>query len=81
MSDVRRMIAKAESMIKQSDPDVIVQATMYDEPSTRLYVTIVKGSRKTDMIFPKRDFDNSSGERLDRIVREGMSRLGSVPIG
>jgi hypothetical protein len=75
------MIAKTESIIKQADPEVIVQGTMYDEPSSRLYVTVVKGVRKTDIVLPRHYFENGSGERVEKNVRAALARLERTPVG
>ena len=44
MTDVQ-MKARVEAAIKRADPKVIT-GTFYDDASDRLFVTIVRGSRK-----------------------------------
>jgi hypothetical protein len=54
---------------------------MYDEPSSRLYVTVVKGLRKTQIVLPRYYFENGARERLETSVREVLARLEHMPIG
>lgn len=80
MADVRQMKARVEAAIKQADPEAIT-GTFYDAASDRLFVTIVKGSRKISVALRGRDFGNGGAEKINRAVKDGIRRLGSTPIG
>ena len=80
MTDVRRMKATAEAAVKQADPGAIA-GTFYDAASDRLFVTIVKGSRKISVALRGRDFGNGDSDTVDRVIKEGIKRLGRTPIG
>jgi len=45
MTDVHQMKQRVEAAVKRVDPEVMT-GTFYDDASDRLFVTIVKGSRK-----------------------------------
>jgi hypothetical protein len=78
MTNIRKMIPKVEARIKQADPEVITERTFYDEVSDRLFVTIVKGPRKTEIMLLGRDFGDA---QVDRAVAQGVARLEHTPIG
>lgn len=80
MTDVRRMKATVEAAVKQADPAAIT-GTFYDAASDRLFVTIVKGSRKISVALRGRDFGNGDSDRVNREITEGIKRLGRTPIG
>jgi hypothetical protein len=81
MTEARKLTLKVEAAIKRADPNVITDRTFYDEISDRLFVTIVKGSRKTDIVFISHLFKNGDSERIDRLVEESLERLKHTPIG
>lgn len=81
MTEARKLTLKVEAAIKRADPKVITERTFYDEISDRLFVTIVKGPRKTDIIFIGSEFGNGDGERIDRMVERSLERLKHTPIG
>ena len=80
MADVRQMKATVEAAVNQADPGAIT-GTFYDAASDRLFVTIVKGSRKISVALRGRDFGNGDSDRINREIREGIKRLGRTPIG
>lgn len=80
MTDVRQMKATAEAAVKQADPAAIT-GTFYDTASDRLFVTIVKGSRKISVALRGRDFGNGDSEKVTREIADGVKRLGRTPIG
>lgn len=80
MTDVRQMKAKVEAAIRRADPKAMT-GTFYDDASDRLFVTIVKGSRKISVTLRGRDFVNGGAEKIDRAIEDGLRRLESTPIG
>ena len=80
MADVRQMKAKVEAVAKQTDPAAMV-GTFYDAASDRLFVTIVKGSRKISVALCSRDFANGDSDRVGRAIKDGIKRLARTPIG
>lgn len=80
MTDVRQMKATAEAAVKQADPSAI-SGTFYDAASDRLFVTIVKGSRKISVALRGRDFGNGDSDRVAREIKAGIKRLEHTPIG
>jgi hypothetical protein len=80
MTDVRRMKATAEAAVTLADPGAIA-GTFYDAASDRLFVTIVKGSRKISVALRGRDFGSGDSDRVNREIKEGIKRLGRMPIG
>lgn len=79
MTDVQ-MKAKVEAAIKRADPKAMT-GTFYDGASDRLFVTIVKGSRKISVTLRARDFANGGAEKIDLAIADGLRRLGTTPIG
>jgi hypothetical protein len=80
MTDVRKMKAAVEAEVKHADPSAFA-GTFYDAASDRLFVTIVKGSRKISVALRGRDFGNGDSDRIGREIKEGIERLGRTPIG
>ncbi|MCI0489406.1 MAG: hypothetical protein L0229_22665 [Blastocatellia bacterium] len=80
MGDVRKAIPKVEAVIKQADPEVIVQGTLYDEVSGRLFVTLIKGVRKKIITLPAHYFDGDM-ERVKQAIERGVERLQEEPVG
>jgi len=80
MTEVGQMKAKVEAAIKRADPDVMT-GTFYDDASHRLFVTIVKGSRKISIALRGRDLSNGGSEKLDHAIKDGLRRLQVSPIG
>ena len=80
MTDVRQMKAKVEAAIKRADPKTMTD-TFYDGASDRLFVTIVKGSRKISVALRGKDFGNGGSEKLDHAIADGLRRLQQTPIG
>jgi hypothetical protein len=80
MPDVRQMKATVDAAVKNADPGAIT-GTFYDAASDRLFVTIVKGSRKISVALRGRDFGNGDSDRITREIKEGIKRLGRTPIG
>jgi len=79
MTDVRQMKVKVEAAVRRIDPKLIT-ATFYDDASDRLFVTIVKGSRKISVTLRGRDFGNGM-EKIDHAIDDGLKRLETTPIG
>jgi hypothetical protein len=80
MTDVRQMKARVEAQIKRADPKAMTD-TFYDDASDRLFVTIVKGSRKISVALRGRDFGNGDANRIDFAIEDGLKRLEHMPIG
>lgn len=80
MTEVGQMKAKVEAAIKGADPKVMT-STFYDGASDRLFVTIVKGSKKISVALRGKDLGNGSSEKLDRAIKDGLRRLQQTPIG
>ena len=80
MTDVRKMKARVAAAIKRVDPKAMT-GTFYDDASDRLFVTIVKGSRKIGVMLRGRDFSNGSAEKIDSAIIDGLRRLETTPIG
>ncbi len=79
MSDVRQMKARVEAAVKRVDPKVMT-GTFYDDASDRLFVTIVRGTRKVSVTLRARDFSNGA-EKIDLAIADGLRRLLVTPIG
>ena len=80
MEDIRKAIPKVEALIKQTDPDVIVQGTLYDEVSSRLFVTVIKGVRKKIITLPTHYFGDDM-EKINQTIEHALRRLQDEPIG
>ncbi|HLF84955.1 MAG TPA: hypothetical protein VI837_12345 [Blastocatellia bacterium] len=80
MTDVRQMKARVEAAIRRVDPKVMT-GTFYDDASDRLFVTIVKGSRKISVTLRGRDCRNGNSEEVDHAIEDGLRRLRHTPIG
>lgn len=80
MTDVRQMKARVQAAVKRVDPKVMT-GTFYDDASDRLFVTIVRGSRKISVTLRGRDFAIGGADRIDRAIEDGLRRLQSTPIG
>jgi hypothetical protein len=75
-----QMKAKVEAAVRKMDPDALT-GTFYDDASDRLFVTIIKGSRKVSVTLSRRDFTNGDSEKISRSVEDGLRRLQNTPIG
>lgn len=80
MTSVRQMKARVEAAIKRADPKAMT-GTFYDDASDRLFVTIVKGSKKISVALRGRDFGNGDAKRIDSAIEDGLRRLELTPIG
>ena len=80
MTDVRQMKARVKAAIRRVDPKLMT-GTFYEDASDRLFVTIVKGSRKVSVTLRARDFANGGAERVDLAIEDGLRRLQLTPIG
>ena len=81
MTQAQKLTRKVEAAIKRADPNAITERTFYDEVSDRLFVTIFKGPRKTDIVFIVGEYNNSDAERINRVVEQSLERLKHTPIG
>jgi hypothetical protein len=81
MIDVRKLIPRIEALIRRADPKVITDRTFYDVASNRLYVMIVKGSRKTEITLHGNHLTSDHQEETQRLIKEGLGRLARVPVG
>lgn len=80
MTDVRQMKARVEAAVKRVDPKVMT-GTFYDDASDRLFVTIVKGSRKVSVTLRAQDFGNGDAGKVDQAIEDGLRRLQDTPVG
>ena len=80
MTEVRKMKARVEAAIKAADPQAILQTTFFDDVSDRMFITIVKGSRKTQIALQARDFADGANE-FNRVIGKGIAQLAQMPIG
>lgn len=80
MENIRKVKSIVESVIKQLDPEVMIQGTLYDEVSSRLFVTVVKGSRRKIFTLPVRLFEDGL-EKINRAIEQNIKRLQEEPIG
>jgi hypothetical protein len=81
MTEAKKLTLKVEAAIKRADPNVITERTFYDDVSDRLFVTIFKGPRKTDLIFIVPEYNNGGAEKINRVVEQSLERLKRTPIG
>ena len=79
-NDRKRFIAVVTGKVKKLDPDTTVQGTLFDEPSGRVFVTLVRGPRRTQIALLARDFDNDAS-RIDPALAEAVRKLPELPIG
>lgn len=77
----KKMARRVETKIKQIDPDTIVSGTMYDEASGRLFVTVVKGLRKTTISLLAHDLEADPSTRVDQAIKDSLKQLPLMPIG
>lgn len=75
-----QMKAKVETAVRKMDPDALT-GTFYDDASDRLFVTLIKGSRKVSVTLRGRDLTNGDSEKISRAVEDGLRRLRNTPIG
>ncbi|HXG65606.1 MAG TPA: hypothetical protein VNO70_10895 [Blastocatellia bacterium] len=81
MDETRRRKLKVEAIIKEMAPGVIVQRSFYDDASDRLFVSLVKGPRKTEIVLSGHDFNNGELGSVRAAIKQGVERLERVPIG
>ena len=81
MTEAQKLTLKVEAAIKRADPTVITERTFYDEVSDRLFVTVFKGPRKTELMFFVREHNNGDAELIARVVERSLERLKRTPIG
>ena len=81
MTEAQKLKLKVEAAIRRADPNVITERTFYDEVSDRLFVTIFKGPRKTELMFIVPEYNNGDPERINRVVERSLERLKHTPIG
>ena len=81
MTDVRRMKATVEAVLKRLDPKAIPEGSFYDEASGRLFVTIFKGSRKVSVALREQDFTNGDRAKMNGAIEGALKRLENTPIG
>lgn len=81
MTEARKAASRIEAALKHADPQIIVERTFYDEISNRLYVNVVKGSRKTEIVLVGRERSNNDQQEIDRLVEQCLLRLKNMPIG
>jgi hypothetical protein len=79
-NDRKRFSALVTGKVKKLDPETTVQGTLLDEPSGRMFVTLVRGSRRTQFALLTRDFDNDAS-RIDLVLAEAVRKLPEMPIG
>jgi hypothetical protein len=81
MLDVRKLIPRIEALIKRADPKVITERTFYDAASHRLYVGLVKGSRKTEFVLHGSHLTSDYQQETEKVIEEALGRLARVPVG
>lgn len=83
MADFRSLKSMVDAAIKQIDKSVIAERSFYDDVSNRLFVTVFKGSRKTEFVLSTRHLNNddSSRKEIENVVRDAIKRLDRTPIG
>ena len=81
MTDVRRMKAMVEAVLRRLDPKAIPEGSFYDEASGRLFVTIFKGSRKVSVALREQDFANGGRAKMNGAIEGALKRLENTPIG
>ena len=80
MTVARHMKAQVEAAVRKADPKAMT-GTFYDDASDRLFVTLVKGSRKVSVSLRARDFANGGSDKITRAIKDGLRRLEETPIG
>ncbi|MEK6302064.1 MAG: hypothetical protein AABO41_15245 [Acidobacteriota bacterium] len=81
MLDVSKLIPRIEALIKRADPKVITERTFYDAASNRLYIGLVKGSRKTEFTLQGNRLTSDHQDETVRLIEEALGRLSRVPVG
>ncbi|HMG34752.1 MAG TPA: hypothetical protein VKM94_12505 [Blastocatellia bacterium] len=83
MPDITQLKAKVDAAVKRADSGIVAERSFFDEISDRLFVTIVKGSRKTEFVLRPSHLTNGEGDtkEIDRTVQEAVTRLQKTPIG
>ena len=80
MNNARKMIATVDSMVKRLDPKIIVQRSFYDEVSSRLFVSLVKGRREYEVMLAGRDFASGDLKKVEQSIQAGIDRVQHQPI-
>jgi len=80
MTVARQMKAQVQAAVKKADPKAMT-GTFYDDASDRLFVTLVKGSRKVSVSLRGLDFANGGSDKVTRAIEDGLRRLEETPIG
>jgi hypothetical protein len=80
MINARKIAPIVNQAIARADKSIIAE-TFYDEVSNRVFVKLIKGQRKTEIVLPARYFDNGDATELDRSVKKALERLRHTPIG
>ena len=80
MTVARQMKSRVEAAVKKADPKAMT-GTFYDDASDRLFVTLVKGSRKVSVSLRGRDFANGDSDKITFAIADGLRRLKDTPIG
>jgi hypothetical protein len=81
MVNTRRIVVTVDAAIKQADSKAIAERIFYDDVSDRVFVTIFKGPRKTEVVLPARWFEGQGADHINESIRDGVKRLAHTPIG
>jgi len=81
MKNTRKIVQAVDAAIKRADSKAIAERIFYDDVSNRVFVTLFRGPRKTEVVMPARWFDDQGAERIDQSIRDGVKRLEHTPIG
>jgi hypothetical protein len=81
MMNTRKMVRAVDAAIKRADSKAIAERIFYDAVSDRVFVTLFKGPRKTDVILHGRWFEADGADNIDLSISEGVKRLEHTPIG
>ncbi len=75
-----RIVALVDKAVKDTDKEVMILRTFYDDASDRAFITLVKGRRKVNLTFSGRDAREQT-ENITSIIKTGIEKLSRVPIG
>jgi hypothetical protein len=81
MEKTRRMIGTVHHLVKELDPNVIVDRTFYDDASGRLFISLVLGQRGHEFNLHYRDFDKGDLKKLSESIQAGVEAVQHQPIG
>lgn len=80
MRNTRKIVAAVDHAVKEKDSSTLVQRTFYDDASDRVFVTLVKGTRRINITLSGEEAESNSSS-VGRTIKEAIGKLDDQPIG